>query len=404
MTVLFGHPTGNPNSHHAALAYYEAGRLEAFVVPWFPSRGALSALQFLPQMRAMAARLERRRFEPLAAAPKIQGRLGEFKRLAIRACGKGDEGLSYEVNDWLMSTMAHASHRPSVAAVHSYEDASLWSFQAAKKQGKACIYDLPIGYYPAWEQKQAELVRNYSDWLPPGGLGAGRYVRREQKIQEMELADLVLVPSTFVQRTVEQFVQKSVALCPYGVDSDFWCPGEGRKTDGILRFIYAGQCSLRKGIPILLEAWKAAGLKDARLDLIGSWQFSESKLKDLPEGVTFTGQVSAIELRARYQAADVFVFPSFFEGFGLVILEAMACGLPVIATEATAGPDVLVGSTGRIFSSGDTDALADLLCWFSDQRDQLPAMKIAARKSAATFGWEQYRHKVTASENGLKFH
>ncbi len=113
MSILFGHPTGNPNSHHAALAHFEAGRLEAFCVPWFPGKVALACLRAFPPTRAMAARLERRRFEPLAEAPKVQGRIGEVRRLAMRAFGKGDERLSYEANDWLMRTMARECRRAS---------------------------------------------------------------------------------------------------------------------------------------------------------------------------------------------------------------------------------------------------------------------------------------------------
>src|SRR4029077_16901458 len=113
VSILFGHPTGNPNSHHVALAHFEAGRLEAFCVPWFPSKPALACLGALPPTRAMAARLARRRFEPLAEAPKVQGRIGEIRRLAMRALGKGDERLSYEANDWLMWTMARECQRPT---------------------------------------------------------------------------------------------------------------------------------------------------------------------------------------------------------------------------------------------------------------------------------------------------
>src|SRR5690242_7184616 len=98
MSIFFGHPTGNPNSHQAALAHFEAGRLDAFCVPWFPSSAALTCLRAIPPTRAMAARLERRRFEPLTDAPKVQGRFGEFKRLAIRAIGRSDERQSCQAN------------------------------------------------------------------------------------------------------------------------------------------------------------------------------------------------------------------------------------------------------------------------------------------------------------------
>ena len=159
MTVLFGHPTGNPNSHHAALAHLEAGRLEAFCVPWMPSEFSIRLLGHFGVLRPLAQRLSRRQFPPLDVAPKIQGRIGEFRRLLIRAMGRGDERLSYQANDWLMKTMRRECRRAKVSAVHSYEECSLWQFVEAKRLGKACIYDMPIGYYPAWEQTQAELGR-----------------------------------------------------------------------------------------------------------------------------------------------------------------------------------------------------------------------------------------------------
>jgi starch synthase len=393
--ILFGHPTGNPNSHHAALAHYEAGRLEALVVAWFPSRAALAFLQMLPPTRAMGARLERRRLEPLASAPKVQGRLGELRRLAIRACGMGSEALSYEANDWLMHTMARECRRPSVTAVHAYEDCSLWQFKEAKRRGKACIYDMPIGYYPAWEQTQRELAKRFADWLPSSGLSSNQFVRPEQKRKEMELADLVLVPSTFVRQTVGSFLDKQIALAGYGVDAEFWSPGRPRRTNGPMRFIYAGQISIRKGIPVLFEAWRKAELRDSELDLVGSWLLAEEKRRSLPQGIHHIPPCSRTELRERYRGADLLVFPSFFEGFGLVILEAMACGLPVIATNATAGPDLLTNETGTVFEAGDMDALVHLLRWFSTNRDQLPAMKRAARAQAERCTWEHYRTKVT---------
>jgi hypothetical protein len=119
--------------------------------------------------------------------------------------GRGDERLSYEANDWLMRTMRRECRRATVTAVHAYEDCSLWQFQEARRLGKACIYDMPIGYYPAWEQIEAQLAHKYVDWLPPGGLPSNRYVRPQQKREEMDLADLVLVPSSFVAETIRAF-------------------------------------------------------------------------------------------------------------------------------------------------------------------------------------------------------
>ncbi|MFM6175457.1 MAG: hypothetical protein ACKPB4_25545, partial [Sphaerospermopsis kisseleviana] len=233
--ILLGHPTGNPNSHHAALAHFERGRLAAFCVPWFPSDAELAVLSAVPGSRAEVARLRRRRFEPLAAAPKVQGRLGEWRRMLVRLTGRGDQSLSYEANDWLMRTMARECRREGVTAVHSFEDCSLWQFEEAKRRGIACVYDMPIGYFPWWQDKQNALALEYADWIPAGGVPSNRYVRPEQKAKEMELADVVLVACGFVEKTIREFVpDKRIAIAPYGVDAEFWCPdrGEDDRTTG----------------------------------------------------------------------------------------------------------------------------------------------------------------------------
>lgn len=395
LTVLFGHPSGAPFAYHAAFAHYAAGRLEAFCVPWMPSASSLDLLEKIVALRPMVQRLRRRHFAPLLAAPLVQGRAGEFKRLALRLLGLGDEGLSYEANDWLMRTMRRESRRPTVTAVHSYEDCSLWQFVEAKKQGKACIYDLPIGYYPAWQETLKDLTRRYADWLPQGGLPSSRYVRPEQKRREMELADLVLAPGSFVANTVRAFhSDKRIAIAPYGVDTDFWCPGPVRNESGKLRFLNAGQLSVRKGIPDLLEAWAKAAIPDAELHLVGAWCLAENRRRALPPGVILHPPCGSQTLREHYRQADVFVFPSYFEGFGLVLLEAMACGLPAIASEATAGPDILADAGGRLIPVGDVDALVESLRWFCENRDRLPEMLRAARARAQACSWERYRHCV----------
>jgi alpha-maltose-1-phosphate synthase len=395
--ILFGHPTGNPNAFHAALAHFESARLEAICVPWMPSRASLAGLRAIGPLRPMAQRLGRRHFAPLHGARKVQGRLSELRRLVTRAIGRGDESLSYRANDWLMTTMARECIHAAVTAVHAFEDCSLWQFVEAKKRGKACIYDMPIGYYPAWERRHDALARRHADWLPAGGLASSAHVRPDQKRREMELADLVLAPSGFVEETIRAFhPDKPVARAPYGVDLEFWTPGP-RPADGPLRFIYAGQLSLRKDTPGLIAAWERAALRDAELELVGSWHLAERKRTSLPRGVTLMPPCSPEALRERYRAADAFVFPSFFEGFGLVLLEAMACGLPAIASRATAGRDVVTPACGRLIEAGDTDALVETLRWFAEHRDRLPGMGAAARRRAEMCTWDSYRRHVAAA-------
>ena len=121
----------------------------------------------------------------------------------------------------------------------------------------------------------------------------------------------------------------------------------------------------------------------------------------LPAGVSHRPPCSRDALRDRYQAADVFVFPSFFEGFGLVLLEAMACGLPAIASDASAGLDVINPSCGQVIMAGDLDGLVDSLRWFAANRDLLPGMKAAARRAAELYTWQKYRNEVSGETKGF---
>jgi glycosyltransferase involved in cell wall biosynthesis len=402
MSILFGHPTGNPNSHHAALAHFDAGRLEAFCVPWMPSKLTLSLLEQVKPLRSMAQRLRRRHFAPLAEAPKIQGRAGELRRLLIRGSGWAHEHLSNEANHWLMRTMTNACRRTPVTAVHAYEDCSLWQFTEAKCLGKACIYDMPTGYYAALQETQTAVTTKYVDWLPAGASLSNSEVSEEQKCREMALADIVLVPSSFAERTIKAFhPDKTVFRAAYGVDTKFWAPQEKPQGSRPLRFVYAGRLSLLKGIPQLIEAWEKAALRDAELELIGTWQLAESKRRSFPATILCKPPCSAEALRSLYQAADVFVFPSLFEGFGLVLVEALSCGLPAICSESTAGSDIVTESCGRLVPAGDIDALVESLRWFSHHRERIPALSCAARSKAEYCRWDAYRRRVAEAVAGF---
>jgi glycosyltransferase involved in cell wall biosynthesis len=398
MSILFGHPTGNPNSHNAALAHLEAGVLECLCVPWMPSAATIRVLSLVQPLLPLVQRLARRQFGPLSQAPKVQGRVGEVCRLLTRASGFGDYLPFDQANRWLMRTMAHECHRSTVRAVHAYEDCSLWQFVQAKRLGKACIYDMPICYYPAREKTLMELHRKYPDWLPPNGSPATHDRLLEQKRQEMELADLTLVACGYTAATIREFYpQKDIALAPYGVDAEFWKPGTINKPPGPLRFMYAGQISLRKGIPLLMEAWSKAELRDAELVLVGSWLLADSKRRSLPPSVKWFPPYSSQALRDQYRKSDVFVFPSFAEGFGLVLLEAMACGLPAIASEASIGPEVITAACGFVSPTGELDRLVELLRWFDQHRNELPAMGREARAEAGRYTWSNYRSLVTGA-------
>jgi len=133
------------------------------------------------------------------------------------------------------------------------------------------------------------------------------------------------------------------------------------------RLLYVGPLIRRKGLRTLIAALamlRGAG-RAFRLVVAGRGP-DEPALRALAsrlgvaDAIEFAGYVPEGRLPALYAGADLFVFPSFKEGFGLVLVEAMACGLPVVASSAQPIPEV-VGEAGRFFTPGDPAALAGVL-------------------------------------------
>ena len=125
-------------------------------------------------------------------------------------------------------------------------------------------------------------------------------------------------------------------------------------------------------------------------------------MSDFSERVRVLGPINGARLVAAYQAADVFIFPSISDGFGLVLLEALACGLPVITTPRTAGPDLITqGENGFLVDAGDATALASRIQWFLENRSRIPSMSAAARATALTFSWVKFRSRISEILNQI---
>jgi starch synthase len=146
-----------------------------------------------------------------------------------------------------------------------------------------------------------------------------------------------------------------------------------------------------KGVPLLLEAWQALGEEGSELWLAGSITDRERSLIPPLPGLKILGKRPHSELPDLLRQCDVLVFPSYSDGFGLVLLEALASGLPIITTEASGGPDVIRdGEEGFIVQSGNLKELCRAMKFFVDNPDRLPEMAVAARRCAERFTWDAY--------------
>ncbi len=167
--------------------------------------------------------------------------------------------------------------------------------------------------------------------------------------------------------------------------------GEAEFGERGITFLFFGALSARKGFPWLCEVWRSFYKQNPHCRLLAAGYDFRPAVYEVPEGVEVLGAIHPSDRAALFAAADVFVFPSFFEGFGQVILEAMACGLPVITTTATAAPDLwTAGKAGLMVEPGNNNSLLEALHFFVENPQATIIMGAAARQSAQAFTWEAY--------------
>ena len=228
-------------------------------------------------------------------------------------------------------------------------------------------------------------------------------VLSERLIQRMERefaeCDKIVVPSTAARQSFEGLrdAGKATVVWP-GVNHDFFTPPPDSRRPPLFRVCYVGRLELAKGLGYLLQSWHKLALPDAELVLIGEYRTELKSLLERYDGanVRLTNILSPQEVAQWYRESSLFVFPSVNEGFGMVLLEAMASGLTVIASEKTGADDCVThGHDGFIVPARNVDALAETILWCYQHPDDAQSIGKAARATIeAQFTLAHYDRRI----------
>jgi glycosyltransferase involved in cell wall biosynthesis len=193
------------------------------------------------------------------------------------------------------------------------------------------------------------------------------------------------------------FDQAKLKILPRGLDTELFHPARRNpaffekfgRCNGEIRLLYVGRISREKDLDLLANAYRRLRNEGLPIHLfvVGHGPYSEKLAKSLPEAF-FTGYLTGTELATAYASADIFVFPSTTDTFGNVILEAQACGLPVIVSDS-GGPKELVedGMNGLITRSRDVDDFTQAIRSLIADAALRERMGNAARKSVIDRSW-----------------
>ncbi len=359
--------------------------------------------------------LRRRKFEPFfepyiktnpfrEIGRHVVARLG-FKSLVKHETGFFNIDSVSKNLDRKVAAHLKDAQKSGVKAVFGYEDVTEYSFKEAKRLGLKCIYEQPIGYWRASHRLLKIEAEKWPEWASTLTGFMDSDAKLARKDEELKLADMILAASNFTADTLKEYPGKlaPVKIIPYGFPpvnegkqyQDF---SDGRK----LKLLFVGSLSQRKGIANLFAAVDTMPGK-VELTLVGLK--ASDNCPALDKALTKHKWIPTLphnEVLKLMRENDLFVFPSLFEGFGLVLTEAMSQGTPVITTERTAGPNLINHEeNGWLIEAGSTEGLIKTLQDIIANPESVKKAGLNAIETAKSRPWEKYGQEVAEAINEI---
>jgi glycosyltransferase involved in cell wall biosynthesis len=302
--------------------------------------------------------------------------------------------------------MASAIQSERPFALWGFNGSSLSSFELAKQHGRTCILDRTNGDFRVYNAMMDNIADRYGDWFLP----------IERKVSEADiatdereyrLADAILVGSTFAAETIGQAVPdpavvNKVQVLNYCYDEALFGhmppPVPAPKSEPV-RFLFMGLAIPRKGIHHVLEAIARIPRSEAELTIVGDLKIPPRMFAPFADRVTWIPPVARADVPGIMAQHDVLVLPSYFEGAGIVLYEALASGCALIQSDRCAL--AVTPETGIMLDRVDTDAVEAAMRAAITDRDRLAAWRAAAPPEAQHYTFARYRDNIAALLSGL---
>lgn len=315
---------------------------------------------------------------------------------------------NYYLNDLFGKKVAKYAIKHNVDVIISFDNNSSKLFERVKKYAPhiQLVLDVSIANRLFMRENYIKDIKVFGD----------KKLKDEQLIlwnenvcerirTEIRLADHFIVASHMSKDSLlfSGVPEEKITIIPYGVDVEKFSYYEKTKVSSPLSLVYVGQISRRKGLHHLLK-YARDNVGKVTLKLAGDFNKKYDLYEEYAQdsNIEFLGFVTRDRLSQVYRESDVFIFPTLGEGFGLVVLEALSCGLPVICSNLAGGNDAITdGFNGYVFRAGDDIDMDSKIEKIIKGEVSIADLSRNARESARYYTWERYGAAVADCINTL---
>jgi len=397
--VVVSH-SGKQHAYRVAAALQSEGRLSAFL-----TSGYYKPARYPDRLLTWSDRLDRgfrRRHSPEIDANLVvrnwRFELPELLVRRLRRFGLREEPWVFRrdvaFDRWAARRLARGKMECDL--FWGFQGSCRDSLKAARDHGLTAVVELAAPHVTTAMRLLSEEAERHPDWADSVGNYHFPVEYQSRLEQEPHLADFCIVASRFAESSlVEAGVNPSrIRRIALGADLHAFSPVP-RSTQGTFRVLFAGKVGQHKGIAYLLEAFRRMRSLSTELVIAGPVVGTGRAFLERRDLYTWLGPLDSAALADEMRKCDVLVVPSVIEGFGLVIAEAMATGMPVIASTHSIGPEIIRdGVSGFLVQPRDVDTLSERLQQLATNRRLAQSMGEAAVIDARSFSWDNHKRRV----------
>lgn len=404
MQVAVFHP-GTQHSWQTAYALQQLERLAWYSTSIFykPDEFPYVLERLLPGPIGRRLHAEFRRFRHIGLDPALVRTSGMAEWAERIAARSGFTGLASAIdrfgNRRFVNQIGSSIRSSEPFALWGYNSSSLSSFELAKQNGRTCILDRTNGDFEIYNSMMAEIQEAYGEWFVEAERAVPEQVIENDR-REYTLADSILVGSPFAARTIEQAVDDraihaKLRVLNYCYDEALFehlPPPAPVDRDGPVKFLFLGLVIPRKGIHHVLEAIERIPASAAQLTIVGNMLLPKEVFARYADRVTYHPTVARADVPEIMAKHDVLMLPSYFEGAGIVLYEALAAGCGLIQSDRCAM--AVTPETGILLDQVDTETVYAAMMTAIEDRSRLDGWRANAQAEARNYSFARYRDNI----------